>query len=129
MDEETLQSVIEEGLAILASKRSLSPLQLSEKASRLLILAAKLAQFRNGLELELSKFLSLERVTYASVMSGVDKNAKVTEKKALIEADPSYIKSRELLEETQSSITYIKTMLDVLNNGHVLLRQLMKEDY
>jgi hypothetical protein len=128
MDEETLQSVIEEGLAIISSKRGLSPLQLSEKAGKLLIIVAKLAQFRNYLEQELTKHSSLERVTYAQVMSQADKSAKVTEKKVLIESDSTYISSREKMEEIQSSITYVKTMIDVMNNGHVLFRQLMRED-
>lgn len=126
MISEEVQVLIEEGLAALSRDKGLSPMDMEIRASSLLLCVASLAQYRNALEHGLVKSNSISTGAFASAIHTQDKGKNITEKKLLAESDPTYVSSREKAEETESDITYLKTMIDVFKDGHIMWRQFCK---
>lgn len=126
MISEEVQTLIENGLAAISRDKGLSPMDMEVRASSLLLCVASLAQYRNSLEHGLVKANSISIGARAKAIHTQDKAKNITEKKLLAESDPTYVSSRETTEETDSDITYLKTMIDVFKDGHIMWRQFCK---
>lgn len=50
----------------------------------------------------------------------------VNEKKATVEANPRYLDAMSKVEFCEGEIKYLSGLLDLFNNGHLLLRQMAK---
>lgn len=119
---EEVQDLIENGLAAITRDKGLSPMDMEIRASSLLLCVASLAQYRNGLEHGLVKSNSISTGAFAKAIHTQEKGKNITEKKLLAESDPTYVTSRESAEETESDITYLKTMIEVFKDGHIMWR-------
>jgi|ERR1035438_1618356 hypothetical protein len=121
------EAVIEQGNALLPAVRSQSSYDLQEKASSLLLIVAKLAQERRVHEGLLLRASSVEKATYAQVFSGSTVKT-VSEKQLQTEADEDVLKRHEEAGVIKNDIAYLTTMIDIYKNGHILYRNVMKDE-
>lgn len=124
---EEVQTLIESGLAAISRDKGLSPMEMEIRASSLLLFVATLARVRNDLERTLIKQTSLSTGSYAKAVHAQEKG-NITEKKLLAETDTTYIASREASEEIESDLTYLKTIIDVFRDGHIMWRMFIRSD-
>jgi hypothetical protein len=121
------QSVIEEGNALLPARRSSSSFDLQEKASTLLLITAKLAQERRVLEGLLLRASSVEKATYAQVFNAATAKA-VSERQLKADTDSSVLERKEEAGDIKKDIAYVSAMIDIFTNGHILYRNVMKDE-
>lgn len=124
---EEVRSLIGESLKNVARERGITTFEAEERASSFLIVTAELLKYIHYLDLKGIKAESVSTATYHKSMHLTD-SKNVTEKKAAAEADPDYIKSREEAEEYSSDIKYLKGMVDIFKDAHIMWRQIAKED-
>jgi hypothetical protein len=97
------------------------------RAADFLYAVAIISTERKKLSDERVSVESANKVVYADVfVKQEDKN--VTDKKIKTEANPDFIEIRELLENLDNNINYLKTMEKTLENGHIFYRNLYKGD-
>ena len=121
------QSVIEEGNALLPARRSSSSYDLQEKAATLLLITAKLAQERRVLEGLLLRASSVEKATYAQVFNAATAKA-VSERQLKADTDSSVLERKEEAGDIKKDIAYVSAMIDIFTNGHILYRNVMKDE-
>lgn len=127
MLQEEVRSLIDEGLKIVGRDKGVSQFEAEERASSLLIIVAELLKQKRSLESRRIKSSSIECVSlHKAVHEAEGKN--VTEKKLKASANPDYIKDREEIEEVESDISYLKSMVDVFGDAHILWRQIAKNE-
>lgn len=124
---EEVRSLIGESLKNVARERGITTLEAEERASSFLIVAAELLKYKHHLEQKLIKSNSLETVSYHKAIHEAD-GKNVTEKKVKAEANGDYILLREQTEEIQSDIAYLKAMVELFRDAHIMWRQIAKED-
>lgn len=124
---ENAQKVIEEGNALLPAKRASSSYDLQEKAATLLLITAKLAQERRVLEGLLLRASSVEKATYAQVFNMATAKA-VSERQLKADTDSSVLERKEEAGDIKKDIAYVSTMIDIFTNGHILYRNVMKDE-
>lgn len=81
----------------------------------------------HSLTSELFKLKSLDTAIYAKLVNA-DQAKNVTEKKLNAESNPEYQTIHERVEQIDSDLLYLKTMLHVFDQGHVFYRQNSKPD-
>jgi hypothetical protein len=124
---EEVRSVIETGLKIVGRDKGVSQFEAEERASSLLIIAAELYKQKYNLENKLIKSSSIQRVSFSkSIHEAEGKN--VTEKKVKAESDPTYIKDREESEELENDVSYLKAIIEIFQNAHIMWRQIAKNE-
>lgn len=122
-----VQKLIDEGIDILNTNKSVSPAQAEKNATKFLFLAAKLARAKYDIEQEKITTVSLERAVEArEMMKHTDKKITITEKKLLAETNDEYQVVREDMETKETDISFLKTMIDLFQNAHVQNRQLIR---
>jgi hypothetical protein len=124
---ENAQSVIEQGTDLLPAKRSASSYDLQEKASMLLLITAKLAQERRVLEGLILRASSVEKATYAQVFNAATAKA-VSERQLKADTDEAVLERKEETGDIKKDIAYVSTMIDIFTNGHIMYRNIMKEE-
>lgn len=124
---EEVRSLIDLGLKAVGRDKGVSQFEAEERASSLLIIMAELLKQKRSLESKSIKASSIECVSlHKSVHEAEGKN--VTEKKLKAVATPEYIKDREEAEEIERDISYLKSMVDVFGDAHILWRQIAKSE-
>lgn len=75
-----------------------------------------------------------DKARLQTITEGLFKQAKdksegknITEKKVDATVDPKYTEVREILEDLEAKIKWIKTEIDIFNNAHLTYRQLSRE--
>lgn len=120
-------AVIEEANKILPARANDTAFNLSEKASKLLLVTAKLAHERRTCEHALLRASSVEKAEYAKAFSEAEaKTAKEREIKA--DASEKVLEAKEFVAELKSDITYITTHIDIYRNAHLLYRQELRQE-
>jgi hypothetical protein len=122
-----VRELIDSGLALLIRERDFNNFAMEIRASALLTLVAKLGQISNELQHERIGALSLERASFGSCLSSSD-GKNITEKKIMAETSASYRPHKTKLEELDADLTYLKTIMDVFMNGHIMWRQFAKTE-
>lgn len=126
MDE--IEQFIEEYTEMLPTNGKVVDVTVAEdRASKFLMAQARLVSWRRDFSDAKVKLVSSERLSYASAIGSVD-GKNVTEKKLNAEADKRYIKVREDLEYTDTTITYLKSFIEIFGNAHVFYRQLCRDN-
>jgi hypothetical protein len=116
-------SYLEEHTKLLpCSGELISPMDCEVRASRLLIAKAYLSQKRLEHLAELSRESTIEIMRYNEAMNNAQ--GKVTEKKAVAEANKDYTDAREAKEDRDNFIKYLSAMIEVYEQGHIHLRQM-----
>ncbi len=121
------EAVISQGNVLLPATRSASSYDLQEKASTLLLIVAKLAQERRSLEGLLLRASSVEKATYAKKFNTATAKA-VSERQLLADTDEEVLQRHEEAGDIKKDIAYVSAMIDVFNNGHILYRNVMKDE-
>jgi hypothetical protein len=121
------ESVINQGNELLPARRSSSSFDLQEKASTLLLITAKLAQERRVLEGLLLRASSVEKATYAQVFNAATAKA-VSERQLNADTDSSVLARKEEAGDIKKDIAYVSAMIDIFTNGHILYRNVMKDE-
>lgn len=124
---ENAQSVINQGNELLPAKRASSSYDLQEKAATLLLITAKLAQERRVLEGLLLRASSVEKAIFAQTFSASTVKT-VAEKQLQTEADFDVLLKHEETGDIKKDIAYVSAMVDIFTNGHILYRNIMKEE-
>lgn len=102
-----------------------SSVEAERRAGEFLTALSYLANWRHLFTTSKIKALSLQTVAYSEQMGKAD-SKQVTEKKAIAEAHPEYIKAREEFEGIENDITCLKSYQEIFMNAHVFYRQLAK---
>src|SRR5271169_5917354 len=123
-----VRDLIDTGFNLLVRDRGFSTIDMEERASSLLMLVAKLAQVNNELQYKRIEALSIERASFGVTLSKAD-GKNITERKILTDANDDYRKTKITLETLDADISYIKTIIDVFNNAHIMWRQFSKSEY
>jgi hypothetical protein len=126
MVNEEVRKIIDTGLVLLDRTTASSQRDMEVRASSLLMIVAELSQERHELENEKIKASSTERGTFANAVHKAE-GKNVTEKKLWAEAKPEYVQAKEALSAVDNDVAYLKAMIDVFMNGHVMWRQFSKE--
>lgn len=123
-----LRSYIKSHLDLLPVEQTLQPSDAECRAARLLVATAFLADYRHSMLAAKIAANSEAISTYSKVMNTTEFGPKVTvtEKKSLTEANPDYLKSQESVDVFENNAKYLSTIIEVFNNGHLLLRQIAK---
>lgn len=125
--QEQIDKIISDYLPLLPIEDG-NLLQHSEvKASKFLLAITKLASIRDQLLNEKVKKESLLAVSFNQALS----NAKAGDAKAretLAKANPEYLATNEEVDTIENKLLYIRTMLEVFNNAHLLYRSLLKNE-
>jgi len=98
----------------------------SERATEFLIATALLADAEREAEEDRAKFTTLVAAAEAQAFAR-SKAKQVTEKKVEVENDPMYTEIREILEQCEAKIKWIKTYIRIFENAHIVYRQFSKE--
>lgn len=122
---ENIQSIVDQYVELLPTE-SLSPQIGSEvKASKFLLAIAKLAEYRDHLLKAKIEKDSMSTIEFKnSILAAEGSDAKKREAIAL--ADPTYLEASTNAKTIDSDLQYVKTMMEVFNNAHILYRGLTK---
>lgn len=123
-----VQELIETGLTLLGRERGFSSMDMEERASSLLLLVAKIGQISNELQHKRIEALSLERAYFGVTLSKTE-GKNITERKIIVDANKEYRNSKVVLETLDADLAYLKTIIEVFNNGHVMWRQFSRSEY
>lgn len=124
---EEVRSLIEEGLKIVGRDKGVSQFEAEERASSLLIVAAELLKQKYNLENKAVKTSSIQKVSFSKSIHEAT-GANVTEKKLKAESNPVYIKDREESEELDNDVTYLKAIIELFKDAHIMWRQISKNE-
>jgi len=125
--QEQIESIVNQYLELLPVEDKNLLVKSEDKASRFLIAIAKLAGLKDQLLNDKIKKDSLLCVTFnEAIKTAEGKDAKARESAS--EATPAYMAIREEVETIEAQLTYVKTMMDIFNNGHLVYRALMKDN-
>jgi len=97
------------------------------KASQFLIALTKFAQIRDTLlNMKVSKDSLLAIAFNEAIRSSVGSDAKTREAGA--KANPDYLAINEQVDMIDNKLLYLKTLMEVYNNAHLLNRALLKNE-
>lgn len=95
------------------------------KASKFLLAIAKLVAVRDQLLNSKVKKDALRSISYADAINNAPGTNAPT-KSANADANPNYLAASEEVSIIDNQLQYVKTMIEVFNNAHILYRGLMK---
>ena len=123
-----VQLLIDTATTLLTRERKFSTFDMEERASGLLVTVAKLGQVSNDLQHQRIEALSLERASFGSTLAKAE-GKNITERKIMADTASEYRDYKKKLETLDADLSYLKTMIDVFNNGHVMWRQFSRTEY
>ncbi len=129
LDNTEFENWVKSQLELLPISQALGAVEAEMRAAQLLRAVAFLASYRRSLMDQLAKSNSQLFIINSKTLSEImpnDKKATVTEKKVQVQANPDVVLTRENTELLESNIKYLSTLIDIMNNGHLLLRQIAK---
>lgn len=119
-----MQELVNEHVDLIAySKDSFK--EATSRTTKFLMVVAILAEYRLELERKKAKLTTIREAEFYSCMNKAE-GKTITEKKVAVEADPSYAKARESVEEVEAEISWTKANIEIFNNAHVTYRQMAK---
>ncbi len=129
VDYDGLEKYIQAHLALLPESSIFTGPDATIRAASLLKAVAFLSAFRRNLMDNKVRGTTINTTIYNKVYSETKFPEKigVNEKKAQVEANPEYLKNSEEIEILENNIKYISSIIEVMNNGHLLLRQMAKD--
>lgn len=125
MDDSKLKKKIEEHLELI-KYNSKSLTEAPERATAFLIMVAILADEERATKEDKIRISTLVSASYAQAFARSPAK-QVTEKKAEAENDATYSEMRESLEQCDAKISWLKTYIEIFNNGHLVYRQFSRE--
>lgn len=120
-----INEVVDQYVELLPTEGLSNQIGAENKASRFLLAIAKLAALRDQLLNNKIQADSLKTVSYAEAINGaVGTNAPT--KTANAEANSDFLTVEGAAKRIDNDLAYLKTMMEVFNNAHLLYRNLMK---
>lgn len=124
MTDEQLQAKISECLELIKySSKSLT--EAPDRATKFLIMQAFLVDAKRAAEEDRVKLTTLSEMTYSQAIGKA--NGGITERKLEADRDEEYQGAREALGDCEAKISWLRGYIDVMNNAHIVYRNLMKE--
>jgi len=120
-----IEKIVNEYMELLPVEDNKLLAQSEVKASKFLMATAKLANIRDQLLNEKVKKDALVSVAYAEAINTAPGTNAPT-KEANAEANPKYLAAAEEVAVIDNQLTYLRTMLEIFTNAHLLYRGLMK---
>ena len=127
-DHDAITTYIDEVRGLLPISKGLMPIEASQRAAELLLARLKIAQYKRQLQDQKVKYNSILNVHYQKLLSEAS-GKTAADREAVVEANSDYISDRENVEITENNIKYIDTVLGTFIDGHLLLRQMGKEQF
>jgi hypothetical protein len=123
-NDEILKQKIWEHLELIKySTKSIS--ESPDRATKFLIMQAILVDEKRKSEEDKVKLTTLVEASFSEAVGKA--SGGITEKKLSAERDLSYIEAREALGECEAKISWLKSYVEIFNNGHICYRGLMRE--
>ena len=127
-DHDAITTYIDEVRGLLPISKGLMPIEASQRAAELLLARLKIAQYKRQLQDQKVKYNSILNVHYQKLLSEAS-GKTAADREAVVEANSDYISDRENVEITENNIRYIDTVIGTFTDGHLLLRQMGKEQF
>ena len=127
-DHDAITTYIDEVRGLLPISKGLMPIEASQRAAELLLARLKIAQYKRQLQDQKVKYNSILNVHYQKLLSEAS-GKTAADREAAVEANSDYISDRENVEITENNIRYIDTVIGTFTDGHLLLRQMGKEQF
>jgi len=97
-----------------------------DRMSKFLLAQSSLMNILMEVDIELTKYSSVERATYSKLaLSSGGKS--ITEKKLSVESDDDYIEAKESRDDMEAYRNYLKSYVKIFENAHIMFRQLSKD--
>lgn len=123
-----IKTYLQEQTALLAVNRSISTPEAERRAGLFLEVCAKIIDWRHLLSEGKIECVTMQSVVYAEELSKCE-GKTITADKISVEANPRYTGVREELESVENDVTYLKSMYEVFQNGHLFYRNMAKESF
>lgn len=123
--QEQINNIINPYLDLLPTNSDNFNQQSEIKASKFLVALTKLAALRDQLLNDKVKKDSLLAVEFNSSLS-IQKAGDAKAREVSAKANPEYLAVKEEVEMLDNKLLYIKTMMEIFNNSHLLYRAMMK---
>ena len=127
-DHDAITAYIDEIKGLLPISKGLMPIEASQRAAELLLARLKIAGYKRQLQDQKVKYNSILNVHYQKLLSEAS-GKTAADREAAVEANSDYISDRENVEITENNIRYIDTVIGTFTDGHLLLRQMGKEQF
>lgn len=122
---EEVKGLVDENIELIAySKEAFK--DAIQRSTKFLMVIAVLAEHRMELERKKAKATTLRELEYSRSIT-VAEGKNVTEKKVSAEANPQYSEQREVVEDIEAEISWVKTNIEVFMAASVTYRQMAKE--
>lgn len=122
---EDINTVVDQYVELLPTEGLSNQIGAESKASKFLLAIAKLAALRDQLLNDKIQADSLKSVSYAEAINGAAGTNAPT-KTANAEANAEFLEVEGRAKRIDNDLMYVKTMMEVFNNAHILYRGLMK---
>ncbi len=124
MTDEQLHQKIQECLELIKySSKSLT--EAPDRATKFLIMQALLVDAKRSAEEDRVKLTTLSEATYSQAVGKA--TGGITERKMEADRDQDYQGAREALGDCEAKISWLRGYNDIMNNAHIVYRNLMKE--
>jgi len=125
--QDEISKIVDQYVELLPIEDDKLTSQSEVKASKFLMAIAKLVSIRDKLLNAKVKKDSLKSVAYAEAINNAPGTNAPT-KQANAEASSGYLMAAEEIAIIDNQLLYIRTMIEVFNNAHILYRGLMKNE-
>jgi microsomal dipeptidase-like Zn-dependent dipeptidase len=125
-DIRVMKDTIAKYTALLPVNGSLTTQEAERRAGEFLVIMAIITEWKHMFTTEKIKYTSVQTVVFAEEVFKGDAKT-ITENKLKAEASKVHVTARENLERIENDISYLKTVYEVMNNGHLYYRQMSKE--
>lgn len=97
-----------------------------EYTAKFLVIQSMLSSYLKQVEEDKAKSSSISSAEYSTAIAQAD-GKNITEKRTMAESNPTYMASREKVEELDALIRWVKTHIEIFNNAHVMFRQYTRD--
>ena len=125
--QEQVSSVAEKYIELLPVGEQNFSVGSEQKASKFLIASVQLAGLRDKLLNAKIKKDSMVSIAYNQAIANAE-GKDATARSAAAKANPAYLSAEEDAALIENQLIYIKSLLDIFNNAHLLYRALLKNE-